>query len=110
MRQGGLNQGFSKTFLFGDPLLKKFFLGDHLMGSLEVSDTWNCTIPGQCCQLVHIYAKFEKFGIFSKCLVYNFLIGIYEKFGIVLSEGLVEILIQFIWLITKRKQTNRQWC
>jgi len=33
-----------------------------------------------------------KFGMFSKCLVYNFLFGIYEKFGIFLSEGLVEIL------------------
>jgi len=47
MRQGGLNQGFSKTFLFGDPLLKKFFLGDHLMGSLEVSDTWKHPISLQ---------------------------------------------------------------
>jgi len=27
-----------------------------------------------------------------------------------LSEGLVEILKQFISFITKRKQRNRRWC
>jgi len=27
-----------------------------------------------------------------------------------LSEGLAEILNQFIWFITKRKLRNRQWC
>ena len=62
----------------------------------------------QWCQLVYIYIKFENFGIFSKCLVYNFLVGIYEKFVIYfvifLSEVLVEILNQFIWLIAKQKQ------
>jgi len=54
------------------------------------------------------------FGIFSKYLVYNFLIWyiwkIWYIFGVFLSEGLVEILNQFIWVSTKRKQTNRQWC
>jgi len=29
----------------------------------------------QCCKLVYVYTKFENFGIFSKCLVYNFLIS-----------------------------------
>ena len=48
-----------------------------------------------------------KFGIFSKCLVYKFLISYCWKFGIFLSEGLVAILYQLIWFITKRKQRNR---
>jgi len=39
----------------------------------------------QCCQLVYIYTKFQKFGIFSRGLVYNFLI--WYIFGIFFSEG-----------------------
>jgi len=48
----------------------------------------------QCCQLVYIYTyiytKFEKFGIISKCLVYNFLI-------LYIQEKLV-----YIWYIFVR--------
>ena len=44
---------------------------------------------------------------FQSAWYINFLFGIYEKFGIFLSEALVEILNQFIWFITKRKQINR---
>jgi len=56
-------------------------------------------------------------GIYISNLVYFqsawyiiFWFGIYEKFGIYLSEGLVDIVNQFIWFITKRKQRNRQRC
>jgi len=38
------------------------------------------------------------------CFVYKFLI--WYVFGIFLSDGLVEILNQFIWFITRRKQRN----
>ena len=66
--------------------------------------------PAQCCQLVYKYTKFEKLCIFSKYLVYHFLIWYIGKiwyiFGIFLSEGLIEILNQFIWFTTKRKQRN----
>ena len=80
----------------------------------DVSRTAVCRAPvHQYCQLVCIYTKFEKFGIFSKCLVYNVLIWYIRKIsyiiGIFLSEGLAEILYQFIWFITKRKQRKRQW-
>jgi len=65
----------------------------------------------QCCQLLYADTKFFKFGIFAKCLVYKFLIWFISKiwyiFGIFLSEGLLEILNQFIRFITKRKQRNR---
>jgi len=78
----------------------------------DLSSQATCSLE-QCCQLVYIYTKFENFGIFSKCLVHNFLIWYIRKiwliFGIFSSEGLVVILNQFIWLITKRKQINRQW-
>jgi len=47
-------------------------------------------------------------------MVFKFVIWYIRKiwyiFGISLSEGLVKIINQFIWLITKRKQRNRQWC
>jgi len=62
----------------------------------------------------YIYFIFKVLSVFSKRFVYNFLIWYIRKtwyiFGIFLSEGLVEILQQFIWFITKRKQRNRQWC
>ena len=65
----------------------------------------------QCCQLVYIHTKLEKFGIFSNCLVYKFLIWyiwkIWYIFDIFWSEGLVEILNQFIWSITKRTHRSR---
>jgi len=65
----------------------------------------------QCCQLIYIYIPNLKNLVYIlKNLVYFqsawyiiFWFGIYEKFGIFLSEGLVEILSQFIWLINKVK-------
>jgi len=59
----------------------------------------------------YIYTKHEILGRFSKYLAYNFLIWyisqIWYIFGLFLSEGVFEILNQFIWFVTKRKQKNR---
>jgi len=54
--------------------------------------------------------NFKNLVYFQSAWYIIFSFGIYENFGIYLSEGLVEILNQFIWFITKRKQRNRQWC
>ena len=69
-------------------------------------------VGGSVAKWYYIYTKFENFGIFSKRLVYKFLIWYICKicyiFVIFLSHGIVEILNQFIWFITKRKQRNRK--
>ena len=60
---------------------------------------------------IYISTKIENFGIFSKCLVYKFLIWYIWKtwyiFGIFLTEGLVEGLNQCICYLTKWKQRKR---
>jgi len=58
-------------------------------------------VTDHCCQLVYIFSKCFKFDIFSKCLMYKFILiwyvwKIWNIFGVFLSEGLVWILTSFL--------------
>jgi len=54
---------------------------------------------------IYIY-QIKKIVIFSKYSVNNLWFDIYEKFGIFLSEGLVESSNQIIFYVAKREQRN----
>ena len=96
-----------KTFHCYD-IVRQFYPAD--MASLA----WPTSRVGNSVATWYIHTKFQKFGIFSKCMVYNTLIWYIWKisyiFDIFLSKGLVDILNQFICFITKRIQINRLWC
>jgi len=96
----------AQQLCFGDHCLlwrnNKFVIHYACMARLGLIQT---SEPEKCCKFNSVLPT----GIFSMCLVYNFLIWYIRKiwymFGIFLSEGLVEISNQFIWFITKRKQS-----
>ena len=105
-RAPGWTSGF--TWTFNQLLLSKSIETLLFRNNTAVLLYLSGLVMAQCCQLVYIHTKFENFGIFSKCLVYKFLIWyiwkIWYIFGIFLAEGLVETWNQCIFYLTKRKQ------
>jgi len=60
----------------------------------------------QCRQPVYIYTKFEKFGIFSKCLIYKFLIRYIQKIWYIFDGVLFEFSNQIICHIENLNREN----